>query len=101
MRLTKEHLEAAKSDFGGYSDKQFALIGIYRPIPKGWRKQAVQLDLPEETIAEFVRLKNAHLTPAKRKNHEQIWAKRAAKREAQAAEAERLTAAGLPPISGR
>jgi len=83
MILTKEHLLAARSDLNGYSDKQFALIGIARPIPKGWRKKVVGKEYPDEVVAEFVALKNAHLTPARRKNFKTMMDKRNAKREAE------------------
>jgi len=82
MILTKEHLLAARSDLNGYSDKQFALIGIKRPIPTGWRKAVIGMDFPEEVIKEFVALKNAHLTPSKRASHARYKAKRLAKRNA-------------------
>ena len=98
MKITREILEAAKSDLGGYSDAQFALVGIFRPIPKGWRKQVVAKEFPDADVAQFVALKNKHLTPARRQyalnRKEALKAKRAA-------EADALAAAGLPQISGR
>jgi len=34
MKITREILEAANPTSAGTSDKQFALVGIFRPIPK-------------------------------------------------------------------
>lgn len=97
-KITREILELAKSDLGGYSDKQFALVGIYRPIPKGWRKKVVGQEFPDESVTEFITLKNAHLTEARRKyalNRKEALKKR------RAAEADALAAVGLPQIGGR
>jgi hypothetical protein len=61
--LTREHLDAAKSSNGGYSNKQFALIGLQRPIPPGWRKSVVGKEYPDGIIEEFVALKDKHYSP--------------------------------------
>ncbi|MFA6063827.1 MAG: hypothetical protein WC736_14665 [Gallionella sp.] len=98
MKLTREILEQAKSDMGGYSDAQFSLIGIFRPIPKGWRKKVVAQEFPDADIAKFVELKNKHLTPAIIKKQLDRKARNKAKREA---DAEALAHVGLPQISGR
>ena len=98
MKMTKEILDSAKSDLGGYSDKQFALVGIFRPIPKGWRKKVVAQEFPDADVEQFVALKNAHLTPAKVRHATDRKARNKAKLEAETAA---LAAAGLPQISGR
>ena len=97
-KITREILELAKSDLGGYSDKQFALVGISRPIPKGWRKKVVGQEFPDASVTEFIALKNAHLTPARRQyalNRKEVMKKR------RAAEADALAAVGLPQIGER
>jgi hypothetical protein len=83
MKLTLEILNAAKSCLGGYSDKQFALIGIVRPIPIGWRKKTVGHEFPDADIKLFVSLKDAHLTPDKIRYHETRKAKNKLRREAE------------------
>jgi hypothetical protein len=66
MILTKEDLAEARSTLGGYSFKQYGLIGVpVAPTPSGWRRLVLGKDYPPEVIAEFIALKDAHLTPAK------------------------------------
>ena len=98
MKMTRDILELAKSDLNGYSDAQFALIGIKRPIPKAWKKLVVAREFPDADVALFIALKNAHLTPAKIKYAETRKAKRTKKREAEAKRQEALAAAGLPQL---
>jgi hypothetical protein len=66
MILTKEDLAEARSSLGGYSFKQYTLIGVpVAPTPSGWRRLVLGVDYPPEVIAEFIALKDAHLTPRK------------------------------------
>jgi len=85
ITLTKDHLMAARSQLGGYSNKQLAFIGLKMPLEKAWRKSVVGKQFPEEAIAEFIALKDAHLTPAKilaAKRREERKEQRIARRKA-------------------
>lgn len=84
MLLTAEMLEAAKSSLGGYSNKQFALIGLSQPIPSGWKKRVIGQEFPEENLRRFVALKDAHYTA------EQIEAKKIYNQRYRARRQERL-----------
>lgn len=90
--LTREILEEGRSSLGGYTYYQMELIdvpGIQRPmfLPTGWRKTVIGREYPDAVLAEFVGLKDKHLTPAKIKYHTARKAKR---------EAERLANKGAP-----
>jgi hypothetical protein len=66
MILTKEDLAEARSTLGGYSFKQYGLIGVpVAPTPSGWRRLVLGKDYPPEVIAEFIALKDKHMTPGK------------------------------------
>ena len=62
MQLTLQILEQGKSRYGCWSAKQFALLGLnFHKLKKGWMGEIVGQDFPEDVIAEFIRLKDAHL----------------------------------------
>jgi hypothetical protein len=67
MKMTLKLLNAAKSTTGGYSKKQFELLGVtlYPPMmpASGWRKGVVGKEYPDEVVHELLELKDAHLTP--------------------------------------
>ena len=82
MKLTKAHLEAAKSTFGGYSGKQLALIGLKFPLPKSWRRQVIGLEIPDSDLAEFVALKDKHYNSFEFKRKERYYAAKKLERDA-------------------
>lgn len=57
VRLTSAHLEAAKSDAGGWTRKQLALLGVDWPYPKGWVKRVVGLRFAGSVVAELIRIR--------------------------------------------
>ena len=60
MKVTKDILESGKSKRGGWSLKQLRLFGITE-FKKGWKSKLTDSNFPEETIAEFLALKDTHL----------------------------------------
>lgn len=72
--MTREMLEQGRSTTNGFSRAQMDLVGIEtRPqddilrghfIPKKWELQVIGKDYPDEVIAQFIALKDKHLTPA-------------------------------------
>lgn len=81
VRLTREIIQRGKSLRGGWSNKQFRLLGVNNPknAPKGWKKHLENLCdkgevwLPVLDVLHFLQLKDAHLV--KYKNIEGIQAR--------------------------
>ena len=61
MILTNEILEQGKSHRGGWSGKQWRLIGITTNKCKGWKRRLIGKEFPDEVIKEFLSLKDSHL----------------------------------------
>lgn len=62
MRLTKQMLLDGKSSRGGWSREQMRLLGVRWPLRKGWMDNVVYEDFPDETIRQFLELRDMHLT---------------------------------------
>lgn len=81
MILTREIMRKARSSLGGWSKAQLACFGLDTPCPTkmhsytpedmdklaigNWKTKIVGKDWPEETIARFIALKDAHLSPVR------------------------------------
>jgi hypothetical protein len=61
MILTKVIIEQGKSRNGGFSGKQFKCLGIGENPKKGWLKELMGKEIPDENIEKFLALKNKHL----------------------------------------
>ena len=60
MIMTKEILDQGMSDRGGWSGRQWKLLGINHNKCKGWKRRLMGTEFPDEVIREFISLKNAH-----------------------------------------
>jgi len=72
MIITDEIIEQGKSRNGGWSDKQWRLLGIINHYKiKGWKKRLIGKTFSEETIKKFLELKDKHIKSGtkKKKNH--------------------------------
>ena len=58
--ITEELIELGKSDRGGWSYKQFELLGLSYPPRSGWKTEITGKEISEETALLFVSLKNKH-----------------------------------------
>ncbi len=61
MILTNDLIVLGMSRRGGWSEEQFALLGIKWPPRRGWKYRVIGLDYPKETIDQFLALKDKHL----------------------------------------
>lgn len=61
MILTIEVFKSGASVKGGYSYKQLTLLGVGCPLEKGWQYGIIGRDFPDETINQFIALKDGHL----------------------------------------
>ena len=61
MILTKEIFKTGISSNNGYNLKQLQILG-YERWTKGWAKNVIGKDFPEETINIFLQLKDTHLS---------------------------------------
>lgn len=66
MLLTDEIVDNAMSINGGWNLKQMNALGLPQ-WQRGWRKKLVGHDFSEESINEFLLLKDSHLNPRKLK----------------------------------
>ena len=73
MVVTEKIILQGKSFNGGWSAKQIELLGDV-PFVSGWKKRVIGKDLPEQTIKQFLDLKDKHLQPydAKRVDEEMM-----------------------------
>lgn len=60
MILTLETFEKGKSSKGGWNKKQYVLLGISK-LYNGWKLDIIGKDYPEETINQFLSLKDDHI----------------------------------------
>lgn len=65
MIFTEEILEQGKSINGGWNTEQLTCLG--ETFLKGWRRRLLGRDYPEETIKNFIDLKNSHKPKVKKK----------------------------------
>ena len=61
MKLTNDIIEAGRSSEGGWSEEQLRLIGVGWPPYPGWKRDKVGAEVADEKVAEFLRLKDAHI----------------------------------------
>lgn len=61
--ITAEIMEKAISLAGGLSAQQSRILGMDGAFPRGWKKSMIGREFPDEAIAQFVALKDAHLKP--------------------------------------
>lgn len=61
IKITQEVLNKGLSKKGGYSDKQIKVLGdsLYT---KGWRARLLKKFISQESLDEFISLKNEHLS---------------------------------------
>jgi hypothetical protein len=63
MILTKEKFAEGTSRNGGWSNEQLKCFGIGKDKEKGWKKEIIGKDFPQEQIEKYLLLKDAHLPP--------------------------------------
>lgn len=69
MKITKEILEQGKSKRGAWSTKQLKLLGVKWPRTRGWMERLIGTDVPDERVARYLELKDAHLKSKQKFNH--------------------------------
>ena len=60
MIITNQIIEQGRSSRGGWSHDQFRCLGEFE-FKKGWKKELIGKDIPEEKIKCFLELKDKHL----------------------------------------
>jgi hypothetical protein len=60
VTITEQLIEDGVSSRGGWSDKQFACLGIYFKT-KGWKQRLIGTEVNLEKYKEFLALKNVHV----------------------------------------
>ena len=63
IKVDREFLLRGKSFNGGWSKKQFKILGEDWPLEKGWWKRIIGIRISEEDAEEFLSLKDKHLAP--------------------------------------
>ena len=70
MRLTREIIEKAKSERGGWTKKQFKIIGEDWPPQSGWKDRCVGNEISSDGIKKYIALRQnkrkAHLVLAEK-----------------------------------
>lgn len=62
VACTDEMIDAARSEKGGWSEKQLKLLGIKWPPIRGWKNAVVGKRIAGSVMASFIELKDQHLT---------------------------------------
>ncbi len=65
-KVTREFLEAGRSDAGGWNRKQLETLGVEWPPLEGWRKRLIGSDLPDEAYDKFLELRGKTIKAEKR-----------------------------------
>ena len=60
--LTREMLNAGKSDAGGWSKKQLAIIGVAWPPPAGWQDRTIGKQIAVADYERFVAMRKTNAT---------------------------------------
>jgi len=61
MKLTREDIEKGRSLNGGWSQRQLELLGVKWPLPKGWARSLVGMEVSEDAYRRFIAMKDQHL----------------------------------------
>ncbi|MCB9616107.1 MAG: hypothetical protein H6722_27030 [Sandaracinus sp.] len=56
--VTKELIEAGRSDAGGWTREQLALIGVSWPPPKDWKRAAIGKQITEGSASRFIAIRS-------------------------------------------
>lgn len=64
MKLTKQSIEALRSENGGYSRAISDALGVAWPLVQGWKEKLIaeHREIPDDQYAKLLEVKNAHLT---------------------------------------
>lgn len=57
MKLTEQRIDAGRSERGGWSRKQLALLGVDWPPKTGWKQRVIGDEISEDKYRQFLRLK--------------------------------------------
>lgn len=57
MKLTRESIEAGKTDNGGWTGEQMRVLGVEWPPTKGWTHRLIGKEVSEEVYATFLDLR--------------------------------------------
>lgn len=61
MKLTYDRIIALQSLNRGWNSTVLSKLGVEWPPQRGWLKRLVDSDIPDETYAECLKLKDSHL----------------------------------------
>ena len=53
MKLTRTHIEDAKTAKGGYTARQLRAVGVPWPPPRGWKKKLIGKEVTEYQYQQF------------------------------------------------
>lgn len=56
-RITEDLLSLGRSDAGGWTRAQLALLAVPWPPVKGWKEAVLGADIPDEVAAAFIAAK--------------------------------------------
>ena len=62
VRITESLLDAGRSDRGGLNKNQLAVLGIDWPPAKGWKRQLIGMEIPDEAADSFLALRKTSNT---------------------------------------
>lgn len=69
LTLTNEMIDRGRSRNGGWSNRQFELLGVTFPAKRGWKKALVGKPVPADVFQQFIDLRDKHLpTPLSKVN---------------------------------
>jgi hypothetical protein len=57
IAVTAELIEAGRSERGGWSKAQLALLGVVWPPPAGWKRVVIGRSIPQADAERFVQLR--------------------------------------------
>jgi hypothetical protein len=58
MKITREFLDAGRSERGGWLKAQLAILGVSWPPMRGWPARVLGKEIPDSAAERFVALKN-------------------------------------------
>jgi hypothetical protein len=58
VRVTADLIQAGRSERGGWSKVQLAILGVSWPPPAGWKSEVIGRVIPRTEADRFVRLRD-------------------------------------------
>lgn len=61
--ITEELIESGKSERGGWTKAQLAILGVSWPPESGWKRKVIGAIIPQSEALRFVELRNTATKP--------------------------------------